>query len=332
MHQTNRPTAGLASAAGAPRAAAPRPVRRRSLAMLVLALALSIAGQAWRVQAAPLLRQVHFNVVSPPAPICAQHSYPFMVTVLSTTQYVGSSTVPKGPYSRNLPNVWIDATAPDANIGFIMPSRNNSLMTDGAGADTSSVTPGETPFTFYAKKAGTTTLYFEALVDGAYVSANVPVEVEDCEIELTMVSTWYVPGEAQIALVATIQRAPLKADELGHLTGTGNVDWYMVTGQVGDCAAEIKLAATSQVDLTGQLEDNEEVTVNVTYRPAQIILIDTCTNPEATITRDITLMAVAEALKLRTPAAGATFTIDHQLKAPETVPGTAVGVIRPAGK
>jgi hypothetical protein len=121
----------------------------------------------------------------------------------------------------------------------------------------------------------------------------------------------------------------MNADEQGHLTGTANVKWFLVTGRVEDCASAITLVNETQADLTGQMGPGDQVTVNVFYQPAKINLADTCTNPEGSISGDRTALVTPENLQLTVPASGATVTIDQVLNGPEQTPGSAVIVVHP---
>lgn len=284
-----------------------------------LVFALSGVGPLWPAQAAPL-SPWRFNVISPRAPLCENNTYTYLVTVVSG--------VGRGPGFISHPGAWVDAQVLNGEVGFVAPARQSGLFSQDL-SDVPETAPGQMAFTFYSKQAGTTTLKLTTTNNGQVVTANVPVTVEKCEVELTSISTWDIPGEAHLGLIASIHRAPMNADDQGHLTGTANVKWFLAAGRVGDCVGDVTLVNENVADLTGQVGADGQVTVNVFYQPAEVTLTDTCANAEGSITRDRTVLVDAAALTLTFPADGGTVTVSHALTAPDPVAGSAVVVVHP---
>lgn len=284
-----------------------------------LVLVLSGVGPAWPAQAAPL-SPWRFNVITPPAPICENNTYTFLVTVVSG--------VGRGPGFISHPGAWVDAQVRDGAVGFVTPARQSALFAQGL-SDAPEEAPGQIAFSFHSKKAGTTSLKLTTIDGNRVVTSDVPVTVEHCEEEITAISTWDIPGPARLGLVASIHRAPMNADEQGHLTGTANVKWFLVTGRVEDCAADVQMVSESRADLTGQIGPDGQVTVNVFYQPTEINLADTCSNPEGSISGDRRVLVTPQALSLTFPAAGGTVSLNHILDGPEQTPGSAVVVVHP---
>ncbi|MFA5873699.1 MAG: hypothetical protein WC832_07010 [Anaerolineales bacterium] len=69
--------------------------------------------------------------------------------------------------------------------------------------------------------------------------------------------------------MARIDEAEMTADAQGRLTGSATVNWEGTqTSLDTDVFAEEITIAPSQADLTGQMHDSGQVTVNITYQPA----------------------------------------------------------------
>jgi hypothetical protein len=295
-----------------------------ALAFIIPSLVHAHTAQALVPEAA----RAYFNVVMPPAPMCEHQSYPVLVSVLPGSRPTGEAIKSRAEAPRGLIAISVDALVRDASIGFVNPGQGVTGMA-GFDEDDLESQPGVINFTLYTKSAGTTELYFEALVKGEYLEATVPLTVEACEVEVTVISTWHVPGEANLALAASIHRAPMNADENGRLIGTGTVKWFVVSGNVADCQEKASLVTTSRVDLTGQLAEGGGISLNVVYDATQVPLVQVCANAEGSITGNPTVVVVPHAISLQAPASGATFILDQILDGPEATPGEAVVAVRP---
>jgi hypothetical protein len=123
---------------------------------------------------------------------------------------------------------------------------------------------------FKAKKAGTTILYFDGTVMGQYVSFNLPVRVKPCKFKVTTVSRFVVPG---LKYTATMDETDLTENSDGSYTGTGKVNWVgwwqvIPPGISSGITCSTQLTAPpSQVDLSGTMNDDGYLDVNITFQP-----------------------------------------------------------------
>jgi hypothetical protein len=178
-----------------------------------------------------------------------------------------------------------------------MPSLNQYT---GFGIDL----PDEAEFLIFGKHAGRTQIVFTAPVsrletetlDGPIgtnmVDSTVTVVVRNCKATVHSLSEWHVPGEANIMIVATIDGAVMLADDQGHFTGSGTVNWTGSAGQVGDCSGAIEIGS-SQVDLTGDTDDSGQIALQMNYQPAVAILTDDCNGAGGSIQQTLTPDALA---------------------------------------
>lgn len=297
---------------------------------LAAALVLAVGGLPGPVQAARLAAaRGYFNVVMPPAPLCENQSYPVLVSVLPGSRPTAAAIKSRAEAPRGLSAISVDALVQDASIGFIDPAHS---VTGLADLDELESQPGVIYFQLYTKKAGATQLVLQATVKGEHVNATVPLTVEHCEVEVTALSTWHVPGEANLGLAASIHRAPLNADESGRLSGTGLVKWFVVRSITNDCDPGAALATTSRATLTGQQGADGQISVNVVYDPTSVPLTVTCANAEGSITGSPTVIVTPRTLNLQAPAGGSTALLSQILDGPEPAPGEAAVVVRPLAR
>jgi len=139
--------------------------------------------------------------------------------------------------------------------------------------------PDQQPFLFTAQKAGKTTLTFTGSIKDSSLGPNVtvlgpgikavtevPVKVSPCKFKVETHAEWHVPGPAHLFMAATSGEAEVKApDAQSPFTGSSSVDWAVQAGSVGDCSGTVTMGS-SQVDWTGQMDDNGQLTLNGTYQ------------------------------------------------------------------
>jgi hypothetical protein len=296
--------------------------------LAVFLLAIGVLANPAQARA-PSAARAYFSVVLPPAPLCANQAYPVLVTVLPGSKPTAEAIKSKAEAPRGLAAIGVDALVRDAGIAFINPNRAVSGLADMDELDSQ---PGVMHFRLYTKAAGTTEVYFEALVKGSYVEATVPLTVEQCEVEVTALSTWHVPGEAHLALAASIHRGPMNADESGRLTGIAEVKWFVVSTSVEDCSEQPTLVTTSRADLIGQLAEDGGITVNVVYEAVPVSLSALCANAEGSIAGSQTVIVTPQSLNLQAPASGTTVLLSQILDGPEATPGEVAVAVRPVTK
>lgn len=145
------------------------------------------------------------------------------------------------------------------NIGTLTPSDPLAEIVD--------LRIGSADFLFTANKVGETTLVFNADVPGAWTGsaealasgktyparkAEIQVKVIRCKFKVKTVLQ--VDVEA-FKLTGISDDAVMTADEAGTFTGSTAMHWVFANYNVAPCTLSIS-ATDSQVDLTGQLDDN----------------------------------------------------------------------------
>ena len=258
---------------------APNPVPRwRTVFIaLVLVLAIGSAAQTPPVQAAPAGELVYFSmkVVNPKTTLRCGQTATYLVRVElaqskgAPTPAPGSFGLPKG---QSVVNVKVEASSVNKTAGDFV----------GTAAATTSVvfdddlTGLAAKFKFKAGKPGKTKLYFEGLVGKEYVSTELNVKVLPCKFKAKTVLQF---STAYYNLTGISSDAVMIADEHGNYTGSASMSWAYsnVISGGGPCRYSM-LAADSQVDLVGQLdEDGGQVMTTATFQPTTVSSTVSCT-------------------------------------------------------
>ncbi len=247
---------------------------------LVFALVLGPSAGLAPALAAPTADGAHFTLdVAPRSallkPLCIGQSQTFYAWVTkTTTRTIGERLV---DYTAMVLGVDLTATSDEPAIGSL--TRTSADRYTGGGA---LQTYQAVEFTFKALKAGTTTLRFKGRVNWHWlpgatdaavqaspdgyqvpVDAVITVKVRPCRVNASAVHRWSGSG---YIVVGTMDEADLTADEQGHLTGSGTINWTVAT-IVPDCVSTDDYAP-SQVELAGDLRDDGQLAVAFTYAPA----------------------------------------------------------------
>ena len=222
----------------------------------------------------------------------------------------------------------INAYVDGSGVGSISPSRTTTGL--------NSRPAGAAYFTFSAEKSGTTSVVFQAKVNqrsllgvtfsGDTVTTALPLKVENCRYRVTSFSRWHVQGDAEIKVIAQIQDAGMAEDGGGHYTGTADVSWVIVPGQVGTCSATATTPG-SRAELNGQVYGPEEFTVNLKFLPASVTLNVDC-GDGAVGTFPIEL--IPDSLTVSIPAAGGSERQAQQLQGVEPTVGSIVVIVKRA--
>ncbi len=249
---------------------------------LVLALAVGSAGQTPSVIAAPagVPVKVYMELVNPKTRVCVGKTaqYPVRVYTPPTT----SAGIDFDRYA--LPGIKVEGFSQDKTVGDFLGAKKGTLTTrttapsdediDEAGGFES--TPNTAYFTFKAKKAGTTTLYFEASAHGQYVSDKVSVKVVNCKYKVIIGSqmNWCGPyGCIKFRGVST--DGQVTADETGYIfTGTAPVYWVS-TSKVPNCGA-VNSLGIGQVKMRGNLSDSGQLLLELNYDTVPFTDVVTC--------------------------------------------------------
>jgi len=171
--------------------------RWRSVSLaLIFALILGSASQTQLAQAAPGRAgiRLYMDIVQPQTTVCVGKTVSYEARVYMA--FDPPLTTPKGNKVENsaLAGVKIDATSADPNVGDIVGKKQGPVTRVTGGTEdlvsleSGAAIPNSAIFKFKARKAGKTTLYFEGLAFGEYVSFNVPVNVIPCKFKVVATS------------------------------------------------------------------------------------------------------------------------------------------------
>ena len=260
--------------------------------LIALMLAIGSTGQTPPAQAAPVGEIVNFSmkVQNPKTTLRCGETVTYVVKVelaqseFAPTPVPGSMGLPKG---MSVIGINVDASSKDSSVGDFVGARtaktavvlDDDLATLGA------------KFKFKANKPGKTTLYFEGLVGKEYVSFNLDVKVLPCKFKTKTNSKFSAQG---ITIMSTMD-GEMQADDQGNFTGTATVNWVGAPTASGDCSGTIDIAS-SQADLTGNLDENGQLAATVTYLPAALThnfcCQGNCATDSAVVTPDAVAMSV----------------------------------------
>ncbi len=269
---------------------------------LMLALTFGSAGQASPAQAAPVnIQKAWFVFASQDGGqdfMCLGDTATF--TVLVKLSEIDNNVISRGV---SMPGIRVIGSVQDQSVGLLKAptSRLTSSNSDQLGSAV---------FTFQANGYGETTLTFKAeiryyayaltrwLVGADAVTAEslpIVVKVIPCMFEIKTISNF----SAQGVQLGAIMDGEMKADEQGNFTGSGTVSWIGGATAAGDCRGTIDIAS-SQADLTGSLDDSENLAAEVNYLPAGLTHNFCCKGICATDTASVT----PNALSLSVPSSG----------------------------
>ena len=237
---------------------------------LVLALTIGGAGQTVPVQAAPAREGVTFymDMVSPKTIVCVGKTVSYEARVYMV--YDTPVTTPKGNKigENAIAEIKVEANSQDTNVGDFLNTKKGFLTRVTGGADelasldTGASAPNSAVFSFKAKKAGKTNLYFQGLAYGQYVSFTVPVKVIPCKFKVKVILR-FNPGIYNITV--TSDEVLMTADESGTFTGSkASMHWVYSNFSI-PCSVS---AADSSVNLTGKLDvDGGKFVGSATFGP-----------------------------------------------------------------
>ncbi len=284
------------------------------LIALLLALAVGSAGQTPLAQAAPAGDSVLFSMVlvgNPKTKLCVGDKVTYNVRVEFESR--GMPTPAPGPLGKlSAANVKVEAFSTNKNVGDF----TNTVK--GYSTSSTIVTVGDddliglrASFPFKAKKAGTTILYFEGLVQGGYVSLNLPVKVINCKFKVTAASSWDRQDGGGHIYLATMDEAELTADAQGHYSGSAIVNWFGTFGVGGGCSFVYTITPSqSPVEMTGELGENGQLVVTLTYQSVHTTGSGTCGNMSGWDDYHIT----PNPLDFSSQNSGGSFTLAHPLE------------------
>lgn len=305
---------------------------------LLIALAISSVGQTPSAQAAPARTNVrlYMEVVNPKTTLCVGESVRYIVKVNS--QF---TSAPRGWTDKNLPapfalpRINVDAFSVDKTVGDFIGTRNGSVTRSTGSTDeiVDLVNPNAEPlphsatFTFKAKKAGRTTLYFEGLADGQYVDFPVPVKVINCKYKVTVISNWFITQGTggSISLVSFVRWATLMAVSENNFMGESTARWIPNIVLPSQCTHS-DTVPPSKVTLTGGINTSDELVVKVVFGTAALTEVGAC-GPQPI---DTTNAMLPDTLEVKVPGAGGTWQGTQLLDTPSgLIPGPVTVIVIP---
>lgn len=261
-------------------------LQRMMILIVVFAFSLGSAGQSTPVQAAPRAqgtgsqyetKYILAIYVSDNQEICAGQDYRIRVRLVESTERLEPKPSKPEPSIKYLSGIAVQAFVKDKSVGTLSPGK---LIT---GWNVDEDAPGEATFTFHAKKAGTTDLYFETLIrkaitgtDDEYIGPVKTIKVINCKYKLTMNYLMRQSSHGTTGLL------------IGHLDtlleGDGEV--YQGTGILDSDRTEVMPPCSfssdgfdSPMTITGKLTgspDNQQLELTVDYEPGESSATITC--------------------------------------------------------
>lgn len=324
----------------------PAPRGRIFIPALVLVLAIGSAGQISPAQAISVpagTTKVGFELKpypTGPLTICKKESVQFDVVVSKTEQVELQGIV--RPVNSILSGVNVFGSVGDMSIGTLSPPKNWTNFEDGDYVTAA--------FTFQAKqKVGTTAITFKSNIKSYWVGDGAPEKnsnqitvpdkkvqvkvVENCKYTVTISSHFKVPG---LEYVGTILEAELTPDENGNYTGTAPLTWrgwwqVIPPGLGAGFTCNTTLTAPpQQAELTGKINDQGVLTLDVTYTPASGSWRAVCTDgKQSTPPIDSSVNLSMTPLKVSVPSSTGGGSVKTQDLVDQIGAGSATYNIRP---
>lgn len=252
----------------------PSPVFRKYVLVVLSLILLVASGGVPIAKAAPHVwtARVSLNVVAPRTTLCTAE------TVTYTADVYAEMLPATGTQLIKVAGVKVDAWPADPSIGSFLGTKKAGAVTHQSGTDL--LNPTSIVFKFKAgKKPGNSKLFFEGLVDSihvplGYVSFTVPIRVIDCKYKVSTTTEFshnpmFNPMLEDPPFKAKMYKAELSADTIGHLSGSGIMHWigssYTTHSGPGPATAVLKFSSTSPVTLNGEIYENGQLGLNLTY-------------------------------------------------------------------
>ena len=308
----------------------PLPRWRRVFIALMVALSIGSGGQLPRVQAAPAgATELRFFMIAnkegASKPVCIGEAVTLQVLVYRMKVINGVSQAPDA-----VTGVYVTGVVANPNIGQISPEQNTTILA-------SAIYPGAADFVFHAKSPGETTITFVGTVGTGWFGtswggssealiADVNVRVVPCKFKVKAIQQAIIAGGGNFNIVAMIDEAEMKSDEQGHFTGTTPVNWVGAASNVGICSVSINVAATTQADLTGDMDESGQLTGNLSIEAPDTMVTATCVGVSNTSPMSLS----ADPLIFSVPSSGGVVTVAQGFVfETANMPGSAVIVVIP---
>ena len=294
------------------------PSWKKALVAVLLALTLASAGLITSASAAGQAVTFYMELARPKLTLCFGEAVQYKATVKANPQGDKNWTV-------SVPGVKIEALVVDKSIGTINGSKS------GFASTVSESNPDQTlshsvVFEFKAaKKAGKTTIYFDALVAGfgndGYVSQKIDVRVIPCKFKVKSIArfpkttgnpfTPYPPQKVRM------NNTSITVDENGSFSGTAAMHWVgaSITGPTVEgvhCTVKQAFPATSDVTITAEVNergaDAGKLVLKLTYEMASANTVETC-SPAPSVSSSLPYQL--DTLTVTVPLSGGTVTLSQ---------------------
>jgi hypothetical protein len=223
--------------------------------------------------------------------------------------------------------VTINGTVLDPSYGKLSPTTSKTLVGRVFRGLTRAEPPGSAVFFFTALKPGRTELRFTGRMNALlsanrdYVPFTRPVRVVPCKVKVSTSSTW----SAGMDIVATIDEAQMDADDAGRFTGSANVTWKTSVIGVGGCTAAETSGPSSKAELTGEIDESDQLVIKITFAPKDFSGFATCWR--TTVTENL---ATPDPLTISVATTGGSATQGHAVTAKNgSFSGSASIVVTP---
>lgn len=286
---------------------------------LVIALSIGSVSRSGPAQAsaAGVPVRVYMQLINPKTTVCVGKQANYAVRVYTAPTTVVGIAID----AYALPGIRVEGSSQDKSVGDLVGA-SNGTRTRVTGQTEEFLDDEPTPhtayFTFIAKKAGKTTLYFEGLAHGQYVSDKVLVKVIHCKYRVIIGSQMFWSGSyGSIKFRGVSTEGQIKADETGYIfTGTAPVYWVS-TSNVPNCRAANSLGI-STVNMRGNLSDSGQLLVELNYDPVSFNDVVSCPPGSGTSGFPIS----PSSLKVSVPYFGGVVQLSQQM---DGGPGSAMG-------
>ena len=247
--------------------------RRRSVGLaLTLALSFGSLAQPAPAQTQPADFAYQVDVVNPTYTMCLDDTRDMLVRILVSGNIDPNGSMDKATLTLS-GGTTLTGLVADSSVGDFTTAHTQLINSPSP----SLIRPALVAFTFKAKKAGETTVTFDAdiLEFGRHFQAQpaaVVVTVENCPYDIKTTSHFKIKGEDY---TAEMDWTELKAKANGDYVGQGEVTWFahwqVVPPGLGagiTCVTTLT-APPSLANLTGKVNDKGQLVVNIAFDPVK---------------------------------------------------------------
>ena len=282
--------------------------------LAVLAFGVGLAGGPFATAAAQEPTEVvRFSLgTEPPAALSLCVNQKKMIKVTVARETAQTRRFNQIHDVKVMSDVSIQAEVTDTSIGDIEQQLGNSEE------DFTSYTQG---YFFQAKHAGSTKVNFKSVFSVYRIPGSnlmrVPaypaqqtvenllnVTVKKCHPKVHSTHRW---SSENAVLAGVLNETELNGDEQGNFTGQGTMTWLAHAINVFGCDSSVSVDeyAPSQVDLTGQMDESGQLSIQMSFQPIEDSVTVVCVKRlEGTTEDHYSVVENLAALSLDMPEAG----------------------------